>query len=77
MHGTSKFDHGNYEKDLQVSGNFWKGLLTCQKCKKIPNTFGLANKNNCNMQMYCATCDEYFLVWNETYIIPFNPRYDW
>ena len=59
---TSKFYHGNYAQLLQIAGNCWTGLLRCQTCKQIPNTFGLTTENDCILQMHCATCDKYFGV---------------
>ena len=59
---TSKVYHGNYTQLLQIAGTCWTGLLRCQMCKQIPNTFGLTTENDCILQMHCATCDKYFGV---------------
>lgn len=51
-----------YAELLQAAGNCWSGLLTCQRCKQIPDIYSRSGDKKWLMELYCKVCQKPFQV---------------
>ena len=48
---------------LQAAGSCWSGLLACQRCKQIPDSYSCsASDDNWLMELCCKRCQKSFQV---------------